>query len=125
MKTMITKSSKLTPSQVEESVRGLVKLILTGNGQPSLLEMVRKQSEDVQSLKAEILPRLETIEGDLQKRNSEASVREIAHWKEKFDVLELSNKTKKETNTYWLRVVVGLVLAQLVQFVFLWIVSSS
>lgn len=115
---MVTKATKMTASQVEENVQLLVKTIWTGNGQPSLLEMVREQRRDIQE---KILPRLTKIEGELQARNDQSSQAEIEKWKEKYETLVGTDKEKKDDRIYWTRTVAVLILAQIVQWGFMWL----
>lgn len=118
---MTVKSAKLTANQVEENVRMLVKTIWTGNGQPSLMELVRDQGKEIQALKEEILPKLKAIEEEFHSRNLAANQKEVDEWKAKYELEVKNSKEKREERVYWTRTVIALILAQLAQWGFMWV----
>jgi len=53
---------KLTPEQVNHNVQRLMEVVFTGNGEPSLREMMRGQNSELAQFKTEVLDRFASIE---------------------------------------------------------------
>ena len=121
---------QFTKDQLNENVHKLMETIYTGNGEPSLKEIIRKQGRDLEEFRNEVLSRLQSIENKSEDRESDykhslerAKQQELDVWKEKYESLvkkEEEKKTEIEKNKlYWTRTIIGLIASQIVQWGFL------
>lgn len=112
-------NAKLTPAQINEQVQHLTQVVFTGNGEPSLREMMRtlqRGNEETHKLLIDNIAKWE--ENDKAYKEEKTRLE-----KEKYDSLIAHQLELKNSKIFWSRTLGVLVVTQVLQWAFLWIVQ--
>lgn len=109
--------AKLTSEQIEESVQKLIRDVYVGNGEPSLKQMIRNATRDIEDVRNLLLNQIEKWE----KKEEEYYEEKLKVEQEKYKSLLQHQTDMKSSRIYWTRALGILAITQVLQWVFVWI----